>query len=177
MISEQIMVEERAMKSMFFRKFGIRFWGQFKDDILLVMAGKDQAKIDRLIRILRMKSSFFKSNIESQSQSGVQMLDIVLFKGVRWRHAQFLDHRAFVKPTTLYSPLCTSSAHPLHVHAAWPRGMIHRLRSLCSNRKIGEMMAEDFLNLYIHVNQCTPTAAKHRGVYPDNTVKSYIVLP
>ena len=57
-----------------------------------------------------------------------QFLDVELGFGKRWHSTGHLDIRPFRKPTTIWSPLSSSSSHPRYIHSNWP---VQYLRHYC----------------------------------------------
>ena len=101
------------------RRYGVKFYGRFKDDILIIFDGSVPAHTwGNFVRAIRLKSKFFKIKTESMTKLSVNMLDVTLSKDSEWERTGRLSHYCFIKPTSIYTPLALSSAHPLHVHLA-----------------------------------------------------------
>ena len=85
------MVEDGFINNLANREhFRIKYWGRFKDDILVVLKGRQSnADIDRFMGYLSHRSRFFKLKLDSVSAYSVSMLDVQFFKGGRWQHTFF----------------------------------------------------------------------------------------
>ena len=166
-------------KTNFKARFGVKLWGRLKDDILLIISPQTQQRTERLLDILRMKSRFFKLKVEDISSTSIVMLDLVIYKGVRWQHTGFLDFRVHQKSSSLYTPLSTTSAHPAHVHIAWPRSMARRFKELCTNRKIAHFLLRDFDRQCVSFNGISLQELDCKPIAPRNNscVVSHVVLP
>ena len=73
--------------------------------------------------------------IENVSESGIQMLDLWVSRGAKFRKAHRLDVCIRPKETSIADPLLATSAHPFSVHKAWPQAMLRRWDTLSSDRK------------------------------------------
>ena len=90
------------------------------------------------------RSRFFKIELESRSTEATTMLDVELRKDAEWRRSGKLSSFCHTKPSSIFTPLSISSAHPFHVHMAWPFAMIHRYKSLNSNAKAAKASISQF---------------------------------
>lgn len=71
--------------------------------------------------------------MEQVSTSGVDMLDLHVFKGPGWSVSGFLDYRPLIKTTSLGIPLSCDSAHHHAIHSSWTHAEIKRLRCRSSS--------------------------------------------
>ena len=108
-------------------RLNIRLWSRFKDDIFIAVGGDMQSR-KSLWKLLVEKSEFFELKLETISSNSAVMLDMEVFKGLRWVKTRKLDVRLFKKPTSQWTPLSFLSAHAPGIHGAWPKAMIKRLR-------------------------------------------------
>lgn len=157
------------------RKFGVKHYSRFKDDIFLVMKG-DMTLCRRFFRLMQARSKYFVLKCESVSQSEVVMLDVLLKKS-----AGLLQASPYSKPSSNWLPLSHESMHPPHVHTSWPRAFEARLRSLSSTKETAKSAVHGFrIALAKTCNNHTylsglPSTFKHRA--PRNPDISYLVLP
>ena len=119
---------------------------RYRDDILLVHSGS-RAQLDALIGRLQELSTVFKLEVESIASDEVQMLDVVFYRGPRWRSAGIMDHRIHIKRSSLWIPLSDRSMHPAGVHRAWPLAHALRVRRLCSERQHADSEIKKFCSI------------------------------
>ena len=105
--------------------YNIKAYFRFKDDLFFIIGG------DREIRRqfydeLKTRSGFFKLKWEAIHRTGVDFLDLHIFKGPRWHSTGVLDYYVKVKTSALGIMLSSSSAHHPSVHMTWPRARVRR---------------------------------------------------
>ena len=111
----------------------IHWYGRFKDDGLIIISGDFRSRKAFLNEFQRLAKPF-EISIECMSRDSVDMLDVTLYKGARWRATGILDYKPYVKESSQWVPLSPESAHPPHVHTSWPVAQVRRLERRCSNR-------------------------------------------
>lgn len=122
---------------------GVLFYARFKDDILMIVDG-DFSRWSEFWRTLKRKARFFEVEVTKISKDSVVFLDVELWKGPRFHHTGYLDHRPYSKETSIWTPLSTNSCHPPAVHDAWPKAMERRFELLSSSRREREVACELF---------------------------------
>ena len=115
------------------RIFGIKYYGRFKDDIL-VLIDNSLSECTRFVHLLRQKSKYFQLDVESVSKSVCVMLDVQLVK-VPAAGGYAIKSVAYTKPTSIWSPLSSLSMHAWHTPLAWPDAYIQRLEDICSQNR------------------------------------------
>ena len=102
---------------------------RFKDDILLIIGGNKETR--RLfMNEFKKHSRCFKLDIETVSDTGVNMLDVWVEKeSPRCRSKLVID--MYEKPTSIKRYLAATSMHAPSVHRSWPRAQVARIRRLC----------------------------------------------
>ena len=103
------------MSSEIREKYQIKFYGRFKDDLLIVLGGDRESRRDFWSEVTK-RASFFKIVMEGVSNTGANTLDLRVFKGLRWQLTGTLDIGIHFKPTGLGIPLGDSSAHHERLH-------------------------------------------------------------
>ena len=170
---EHLFLDNERIRS----KFGILYYGRFKDDGLLIVDCATMVSA-RLVAVMKLKSRFFRISVESVSWDECNMLDVTLYKGAGWQKTGHLDYRVHVKSTSIYQPLAATSAHPLHVHMNWPRAMIARFRRLCKCKSDYKRQAAAFESQLIERDghsRLELRAQKPRN--PKASHFSYVILP
>ena len=76
--------------------------------------------------------------VESVRDTTVQMLDLELYLGDRFKRYGLLDYRLFTKPTEIWIPLSPTSEHSEGTHKAWPKALLQRVGSRCSSSSVAE---------------------------------------
>ena len=115
-----------------------------------------------------------KLNIETFSNKSAEWLELSICK-----RGPCVATRPRFKETSLAIPLAPSSAHPRHVHKAWPRARLLALRSLCSHEEFydaacnefRQRLSQSFLSDYVDRIMSTvgnlSTNRADRGTRPD----------
>ena len=116
-------------------KYDIIYYGRFKDDGLIITGKPDAQLMAELKTEISRRSSFFKVKFGDASLTGIDILDVSLFKGGQWKHTGVLDTCLYHKPTSLYQPLAQSSAHPSYVHFNWPKTLMSCIDQLVKNHQ------------------------------------------
>ena len=101
-----------------------------------MITSADDASLALFQEIVKRRSRCFTVISDPCSLDSVDFLDVTLFKGPRWRRTGILDHKVFVKPTSHWQPLSTSSAHHPMTHRAWPFAMLRRYLDLSSSHSM-----------------------------------------
>ena len=140
------MVEEPfATRPRVQHEYGAKLYCRFKDDGLIVFRGRSSSSTQGLfLREMMRRSRFFKIKLESRTVHSTIMLDVELKKDDEWRRSGRLSFYCHSKPSTIFSPLSISSAHPYHVHLAWPNAMTHRLRTLSCTQSAARKQIASF---------------------------------
>ena len=99
------------------------FHSRFKDDALYIVDSRRELHL-QFMEQLKAKAGVYGIDFESISYETVDMLDVALFKGRKWRLTGRLDHSPYVIPSSQWRPLLCSSYHAPAVHLAWPVGMV-----------------------------------------------------
>ena len=118
----------------FLERFKIDLYVRFKDDGLFVLPPGSVLEIKKAFT---SRAKYFTIEWGDPGEK-VPMLDVLLYKGWRWRHTGLLDYRLYTKPTSIWLPLSPSSMHRETVHFGWPRAAVCRIRKRCHSRVIGD---------------------------------------
>ena len=97
-----------------------------------------------LFNKMKSMSRPFKIKIESIHRSEAQMLDLTVFKGIRWRKTGLLDYVCFIKPTSQHIPLSCRSGHAWNAHVSCPISQLTRFERNCSNKSDASNCKEAF---------------------------------
>ena len=124
------------------KKFGIRLYARYVDDLLFI-TDTDESNFLLFLRWLRHRlSAVFTLENVALHQCSVEMLDLqvsIVANQLCWepRRCQIMA-----------APLSVDSAHPLHVHASWPVGMMLSTYRLSSSHEAferhGKLLIERF---------------------------------
>ena len=68
------------------KKFGILYYGRFKDDGIVIMSSPMEVRM-LFMRLLKVRAAFFDIKVESVSARKCVMLDVCLYKGEGWKHS------------------------------------------------------------------------------------------
>ena len=127
----------------FQRKYHVEFYARFRDDIIVVLGGDSQNRVE-FAQVFKTYSKYFKLKIESISMTSAVMLDLTLYKGKRFAASQVLDVAMFSKATAQGVPLCHSSWHQPSIHMSWPLSRcLHYFR--CTTSRISYIHAVSML--------------------------------
>ena len=131
-------------------RHAIRFYGRFRDDIFIVCDNKELCW-EYFLHWKRISYPFELELVEV-SRSAVSMSQLTISKnGCSLRCAPKWKENAMHS-----APLCTSSAHPAHVHSRWPQGVIRSLGSISSTALDAEGAKAIFLSRLrkFHYSDC-----------------------
>ena len=117
------------------REYGIVYYGRFRDDILCISSQPD--RLHEMLQRMQALSRCFDLTIDCIDPLRTIMLDLSLWFCARGGNAA-VEYAVHVKPTSVWVPLCDSSAHPPHVHINWPKGYESRLRRRCTYRRTAD---------------------------------------
>jgi hypothetical protein len=117
-----------AERRLNWQEHGVLLYLRFRDDVFFVAENRTHAMafIERLSRA----AAPWRLEVETISSLMAVMLDLMVFKGPRFRSCGKLDYRPHIKPTARHVPLSARSCHPEHVHRSWPISEISRMRRL-----------------------------------------------
>jgi hypothetical protein len=120
------MIEKHVLPTL--DAFGIRRLWRYKDDILVVASCRVGTRnfVEKLRTLGKGTFKFEVSDVKSAGKS-IRFLDL----SVRISEGRMVSVPGY-KPTGLGLYLGRGSAHPFHVHKAWPKMMLCRVRDLCS---------------------------------------------
>ncbi len=108
-------------------EFGVHFYGRYRDDVLVISNTKQGAQ--GIFDVARRRASgCWNLVLEDTSTYSMHMLDLLFYKGPRFKCSQHLDFAPYIKPTARHVPLHTSSAHAPAIHEGWPVGEVSRMR-------------------------------------------------
>ena len=124
-------------------KFRISGVFRFKDDLMLFVDGP-RWSIDALIRVMQVKSKFFKLKLESCCTNSARFLDLEISKGPHWRTTGCLDYQVVVKQSHLGIVLDDSSSHPNSVHSTWPISIFNRIAFRSSSLAVCKASQDSF---------------------------------
>jgi hypothetical protein len=129
------------------QQYHISYYGRFRDDILLVIAGSMETR-NAFLNEFRRRAGCFKFVIDSLSSTTADFLDLTVSKGKRWSKNGVLDYALFTKSTSQWTPLPTCSNHPAAVHYAWPRAHLKRIARRFSNPNHALLEQQRFITQY-----------------------------
>jgi len=158
-------------------KYGIKFYGRFKDDIFLVSSAPVEA-LQELVRLMKQHSEFFKLKVDEVSKSSVVMLDVCLSKGSHELEVP-LSSALYVKPTSNWRPLSADSMHHPSIHKSWPSAQVKRITSLCTDPSSRNVHLHQFFCKLENAG-CIIPKANNRPLplaAPAKFVSRYLVLP
>ena len=134
------------------REFSILSYHRFKDDIIVLAHGDFDSRLRWGANFTRL-ARFYRLEYEVHATT-VSYLDLTLSIAPQG-HIEF-EH--FVKPSSVWSPLSPSSAHPRSVHLAWPRSNLLRIKKHCRNEAAADL----------HVRAFTTRMRADLGVEPNS---------
>lgn len=137
------MVDKFLLQPSSISEYNISLFARYKDDAILTLGGSSPSRL-RLYSRMKSLARFFKIKIESIHHKEAQMLDLTVFKGMRWRKTGLLDYVCFVKPTSQQIPLSCRSGHAWNVHVSWPFSQLARFERNCSNKSDASNFKEAF---------------------------------
>ena len=123
--------------------YSIVYYGRFKDDILLIVGGTMDTRLE-LVRLIEERLCFFKIKVESVSSASVEFLDIRLIKGEGWKQCGILDFEVYRKTTSQWLPLSQTSMHNPFVHMCWPAALSKRNKMHCSSKRVARHVLCNF---------------------------------
>ena len=131
------------------RHFGLVSYFRFKDHITFALAASPQRRAE-FFDLMRSRMEFVKIEVESVTSSTnldpwTQFLDVELGFGKRWHSTGHLDIRPFRKPTTIWSPLSSSSSHPKYIHSNWPVQYLRHYCRMVSEQTTLQIFLEKFM--------------------------------
>jgi len=156
------------------RKFQIRYYGRFKDDIF-VIAWASLEDLTSMFREMRSRVGFFKLKADEVSKNCVVMLDVKLFKSSLVSQAP-LAHCLHTKPTSKRKPLGIDSMHHRSVHASWPCAQVAGIKALCSTASSQQQHLDAFAQKLAEAG-CSIPNSKHRKPSRHTSRIRYIILP
>ncbi len=122
-------------------------WWSYRDDILIIYGGNiDKSK--QLVTTMNQMHPTLKFTFEA-SNSSINYLDLIIFKGNRFRETGILDTKVFTKPTETYQYLHKSSSHPPHGFNAFIYGETLRFARNTNNKENFKEKLEIFKNILI----------------------------
>ena len=122
-------LESRIINPDFLKRFGIKEWLRYRDDVLCVATSAALLK-EFLSEIRRRVSGIWKIEVEQLSRTSVSFLDLEIFV----TSSGTLGWRSYSKPSKVFVPLHSESAHHPRVHF-WPVAEIGRIASNSSSLK------------------------------------------
>ena len=114
-------------------KYHVEFYGRFRDDILLIIAGTPESRRE-FIDCLKVRSKFFKLKVESISRNSAVMLDLVVSKGFRFENIGSPDISIHTKSTAQGAALSSLSRHVPTVHSSWPMSRLLHYSNVVSHK-------------------------------------------
>ena len=121
------------------QRYGILFYGRFKDDALLI-ATCSLHDLNELLAEIDTRADHFKVTIDEQSSLGVTMLDVKI--GRQGQRLSFSPHR---KDTAHGRYISSLSYHPSSVHRTWPIQMLNHYQSIASTDGKFRKAAQEFI--------------------------------
>ena len=121
----------------FIMRYGIVYYGRCRDDALIITSAPRVLGLEMICQVHRI-SGHFKLKVEEITEKSICMLDVCLFKGTRWRQSGISDFKHYGKPTSIYVPLSSISAHFAPVHNAWPKSMLKGIMNACNSHALRE---------------------------------------
>ena len=155
-------------------KFMIFEYLRFYDDIFIV--ARDGGGWKDFLKELSLRASFFKVELEGSSTTRIQMLDVSIYLGARYRASRKLDFVVCPKQTSIAVPLLPSSCHPTSVHRSWPRSTLQRCTLLSNDRMACRTVKEGLLARWSAFDiQTTSTSEKPVSSRRQNALR--IIIP
>lgn len=108
------------------------FWRRYIDDFLLIVEKEFITEIVSILKNLCSRQGF-EITIETNNQQK-EFLDMLLFKGKRWKRENKLDIRLYEKQLNLYQYVNFNSEHPLYVFRNIVKNGIRRALARTNNR-------------------------------------------
>ena len=121
-----------VLKPEIIEKYCLEFYARFRDDIVVIIAGDAQPRLD-FVHELKRHSRFYKLKVESISKTSCIMLDLVLSKGKRFDKFGVFDVGIHTKPSSQGTPLCNKSWHLPSIHRSWPDSRLIHYKNVCSD--------------------------------------------
>ena len=110
MLCERQFVSTRESHDM-----GLLMYGRYHDDV--IFAAKNSSCVTSLVEHFRVSASeCYTITVDEISTSGVNMLDLHLYKGHRFGHSGHLDYKPYIKATARHIPLSQHSSHSPSIH-------------------------------------------------------------
>ena len=122
---------------------------RYRDDLLIIF--QDAHLFGEWFReFKRLAAVAYRIYMEAWSKSEINMLDVTVFKGVRFRARSVLDVKPYKKDSSRKVPLAPSSAHPRAVHESWPKAEVYRLRARSGSAAIFAEAKSELLTSFSH---------------------------
>ena len=115
--------------------YGIEGFWRFKDDGLVL--GTNRGKAQEFLREYKKRASFFRVNIESVNSFTVRFLEVSVDKT-----ETLFTTEPMYKSTNISRPLCSTSAHPRHIHTSWIMALAKRSVELASTPELAARALE-----------------------------------
>ena len=120
---------------------------RYRDDVLVLT--HDTAGANRLFGIAKqIAAACWTLEVERTSSFSISMLDVRLYKGLKFAYDGRLDFCPYIKPSARHVPLSCFSAHAPSVHRGWPMGEIRRMHKLSGLRSVFEMYRNIKINRF-----------------------------
>lgn len=131
--------EKWAVTDTIRRKYQIHGYKRYRDDLIIVYG--NQRLFDIWLHMLRLKSPYFRLEVEAVDQRCVKYLDLrVALEGGGVVFAY--DHKKNLGP-----PLALSSGHPSGSHS-WRNASVRRFFALSTYRKDASIAAQEYLDRF-----------------------------
>ena len=118
------LAEQYIVNADTFASLKIKMWLRYRDDIFVV--GNRDGCIELFNRFRNRIKDVWKVKVEVVTQTSLDFLDLQIFVAKNHIGQQVLMHKPYSRPTKVFCPLCTDSAHMRSVHA-WPVSEVRRL--------------------------------------------------
>ena len=122
--------------------FAIDLYGRFKDDIIIV--ARNRALTKHFVWDMKHRSKYYKIKVEEVSDISVKFLEV----RERKEGSRFITGPEF-KPTSLWQPLGSDSAHAPHFHTSWPAARLTMSRALSGNPSIFQKAKQELISRFI----------------------------
>ena len=136
------LVERWCSKPDTLSAFAIDLYGRFKDDIIIVARNRHLTK--HFVWDMTHRSKCYKIKKKKISDISVKFLEVRVWKD----GSLFVTGPAF-KPTSLWQPLGTDSAHASHCHTSLPAARLIMSRALSGNPSIFQKAKQELINRFI----------------------------
>ena len=113
------------------RNPSIKCYMRYRDDVLIVFEGSEDKAVE-LIHTLNQIHPTLKFTSEI-SHNQVTFLDLIIYKGERFRREGKLDTRVATKKTDTFQYLARDSAHPESVFGGLIKGEVTRYSRICTH--------------------------------------------